>query len=243
MEGIVGTVPAGIVTSILQAIYFTDSTYDVASKLNHLTIGDAAIKNLITNGLLTIMYVYTRNIYLTMLLNCAFQSNSILQEYHSRGDIIKENLQIWPYVKGMMLIDAVQSHYCLYPRYYLIKYGILKDIDGITEKGQPTQIMKGIVNSIIENFSTLKTKGKNNENRKNDIDDENTIKMSANDLYDFLESFYYVLHKNKLSDEKGLFTHITNLNFFRIEYPEEVKTVHQDHYRSEERRVGKECSS
>ena len=230
LASIGGIVPAGIVTTIIHAIYFTDSNYDVASKLNHLTTTNALIKNLITSGILTLMYVYTGNIYFTILLNCAFQSNSLLQEFHSRGDLIKEKLKIWPYLKEMMLIDTVLSHYHLYPRYYLVKYGILKDINGVTKNGQPTQIMKEAVNSVIENFSTVKNNEIDNKYVKNDIEDKNTIRMSANDLYDFLESFYYVIHKNKLPGEKNLFTHITNLKFFSIAYPDEVKTVHQEHY-------------
>ena len=106
----------------------------------------------------------------------------------------------------------------------------MKDINGVTKNGQPTHIMQEAVNSVIENFSTVKINKMNNKNVKNDIEDKNTIRMSANDLYDFLESFYYVIHKNKLPGEKNLFTHITNLKLFAIAYPDEVKTVHQEHY-------------
>lgn len=222
-----GNSPALIATSIIYAIYYTDSMYDITSKLNHATVIEAFMNNFRNGGFIIYLYSYTGNIFLSIFANVAIQVNSLLQEYSSRSDLIKEKLEIWPYLKKIMLLHSVSTYYLLCMKCSIIKNGFAPDFNGVTEnKGEPTQGIKNLINSLIENFSTIDIK-KNKINNENENDNKNVIKLTTNDMYDFIESFYYVTNK------KTLFKDVNRnllINKFPLAYPKEINPTHHSHY-------------
>ena len=160
-----GVVPAMVFTPVIYACAVTNTTYDLRAPICHLTPEHAFAMNLLDGLTLSAVYWMTGSYAVAAVVNMSTSMTFLKAEYITRGDFIRETLSLWPTLRSLLCIPALQMHATQQLSALLRKQKILPDVSGVTEKhGEPSHDVKLLAKTAIDHFGSL--------NRANERDRE-----------------------------------------------------------------------